>query len=121
MQTKNGPLYEMARIGEFAGFFVYVYGSEGPVPHFHVLLGKPEAPSWESCIRIQGARYFQHGRKQETLNAKQKRQLVDFLRAPHKHFPDRQNWQILIIQWSMNNPDHEIDPNLLMPDYTQLR
>ena len=38
-------LIERTYIGIFSGLSIYVFGFEGPVPHFHVLKGDPKQPA----------------------------------------------------------------------------
>jgi len=114
-----GNLSEMAKIGDFDNFSIYVYGSEGPKPHFHLIIGNPRYPEWETCIEISSSTYFHHNNKEGILNSKQKKRLIEFLNKKH-HLLQGTNWEVLVIQWCMNNPEYEINPKTKMPNYLEL-
>jgi len=113
-------LLEMASIGSFDGFTLYIYGSEGPKPHFHLIKGNPKYPDFETCIEINTVKYFHHSGKEDVLTSKEKKRLIDFLNKENKHFSDKTNWQMLVVQWSMNNTNFQISSKTKMPDYTKL-
>jgi hypothetical protein len=69
------------------------------------------------CIKIQQAEYIHYS---EILNPKEKKHLIDFLKSKNKYFSDKTNWQVLVVQWSMNNADFELSPETKMPDYQNL-
>jgi hypothetical protein len=118
---KDGQiLLEMANIGSFDGFTIYIYGSEGPKPHFHLIKGNPKYPDFETCIKINNPIYFHHSGKEGVLNSKEKKRLIEFLKSNNKYFPDKTNWQMLVIQWSMNNTDFQISPKTKIPNYIKL-
>ena len=113
-------LLEMAEIGRFDGFKIMVYGSEGPVPHFHVE-NKEEGVS--CCVRIDCAEYFQHGKHKDTLERKNVKKLSTFLSSPHKFFGKHgyNNWQIICVYWNDNNPEYTLDiESTRMPEYSNL-
>ena len=120
LNEESHPLNEMARIGEYQPFIVYVYGKEGPVPHFHLIKGSPDTPSWQTCIRIDASEYFHHTGKEEVLNSGERKELVEFLKQPNKYIASITNWQYLVAQWSSNNPSWEIAPEIAMPNYSVL-
>jgi hypothetical protein len=113
-------LLEMANIGSFDGFTIYIYGSEGPKPHFHLIKGNPKYPDFETCIEINNPICFHHSGKEGVLSSKEKKRLIEFLKSNNKYFPDKTNWQVLVVQWSMNNADFELSPETKMPDYQNL-
>lgn len=108
-------LYEMAQIGKFDSFEIWVYSKEGPIPHFHVIKGNQQFPNFETCIKIEKAEYFHHSGKEGILNSREKKRLVEFLQSNH-HKLNGSNWEILVAQWSMNNPEYDM-PFIEMPDY----
>jgi len=120
LRSDGQVLTEMTQIDILLDFAVCVYGSEGPVAHFHVLKGNSKYPDWETCIEIRHPKYFHHFGKESILNSKQKKDLMTFLSAPHKYFSTKSNWQVLVIVWSMNNTEHQISPIPEMPDYMLL-
>lgn len=109
-------LYEMAQIGKFDSFEIWIYGGEGPIPHFHLISQK--FPDFEACIKIEKVEYFHHSGKEGILNSKEKKRLVEFLQSNH-HKLNGTNWEILVAQWGMNNPKYDI-PFLEMPNYREL-
>jgi len=113
-------LLEMANIGSFDGFVLYIYGSEDPKPHFHLIKGQPKYPNFETCIEINRVKYFHHSGKEGVLNSKEKKHLIDFLNKKNKHFIDKTNWQMLVVQWSMNNTNFQISPKTKIPNYILL-
>ena len=115
-------LMEMAEIGRLAGYKILIYGSEGPIPHFHV---EHKEKKIKSCIKILEDDYFQHGIHKDTLDNKIVKKLKLFLSEPHKIFGKHgySNWQIICIYWNDNNPDYLIKEDLdklKMPSYNNL-
>ena len=111
-------LYEMSQIGKFDSFEIWIYGGEGPVPHFHLITGNQKSPEFETCIKIKEAEYFHHSGKEGALNSKEKKRLIEFLQKPH-HKLSGTNWEILVAQWGMNNPKYDI-PFIEVPNYREL-
>lgn len=114
-------LREMAMVGKFDDFTITVFGGERNISHFHICRGKPESPTWETCVRLDQAQYFHHGSKREVLNSREKDDLVAFLEKP---FPRPRfagtNWEFIVFLWNVNNPQFAIGDDAPMPDYTQL-
>lgn len=110
-------LLEMAEIGRFNGLQIKVFGSEGPVPHFHF-----EDTERKGCIQLKEARYFKHGKYQDELKSGELDDLIDFLEGPHKFFGQYglTNWQVICVYWGDNNPQYQVDVKLPMPDYREL-
>lgn len=122
-------LNEMAQIGLFDQYLLYVYGEakhssaygrEGPVAHFHLLKGNPDSPRWETCIKLSSAEYFHHDGKEGILNSKQKKQLIEFLNTANEDLPQITNWQSVVVAWNQNNPRWRIDRDTPLPDYSLL-
>lgn len=114
-------LLEMSEIGRFDEYKILVYGSEGPIPHFHFESTKDNK---KGCIRLDRPEYFSHGRYQDKLNSKEVKYLIQFLNAPHKFFGKvgYNNWQIICIYWGDNNPEFQVDLDTIkMPDYSKLK
>lgn len=111
--------YEMAQIGIFSRdhLTIWIYGSEGPIPHFHFI---NKEKGIHGCVRLDRAEYFIHGRYDSTLNVYQKKALVEFLLAPSddENFPGS-NWSALLYTWNVNNPKYKV-PAKQMPDYLEL-
>lgn len=116
----EGKLLEMAEVGRFDEYKLLVYGSEGPVPHFHFesIKGKKKG-----CIRLDKPEYFFHGKYQDRLNSKEVKNLIAFLTAPHRAFGDVgiTNWQVICIYWNDDNTKYQISDKAPMPDYSKLK
>ena len=114
-------LTEMARIGfTDDGFEVYINTDDGGnIPHFHYRT----KGTWEfhSCIKLEKAEYFEHEGKEGRLNTKQRKQLVKFLKSSNKSSKFDSNWERLIADWNANNSDTEVNENLQMPNYLDLK
>lgn len=102
-----------------------VYGSEGPIPHFHFYKGiapeKSIPPNTKGggCICIEEAKYFVHSSHKATLNNKEAEHLIDFLRMQNKTFPELTNWQYILGLWNDSNSDQkQVSLDLKIPDYT---
>ena len=115
-------LLEMAEIGRIDGYKINIYGSEGPMPHFHV---EHKEKNIKSCIKILEDGYFKHGVHKDVLDSKIVKKLITFLTEPHRVFGKHgyTNWQIICIYWNDNNPDYIIEGDLeklVMPKYNNL-
>jgi hypothetical protein len=106
-------LIQKSHIGSFNDFNLYVYDCEELIPCFHLI----KHQNHKVCIKIQQAEYIHYS---EVLNPKEKKHLIDFLKSKNKYFSDKTNWQVLVVQWSMNNADFELSPETKMPDYQNL-
>lgn len=112
---------EMARVGiTDDDYEIYINTNDGgKIPHFHYR----KANDWKAfhtCIMIEKPEYFHHGSKQDVLNSKQKKELVEFLNAKPKNKRYETHWEYLVSMWNDNNSDVEIDETIQMPDYQQL-
>ena len=116
----DSTLVEMAEVGRFATYKITVYGSEGPILHFHfeTLDGKVKG-----CIRLDRAEYFNHGPYQDRLSSRDRKRMVDWLNSPHKHFGKvgYTNWQVICVYWDDNNHDNLFNADTPMPNYEELR
>lgn len=117
-------LLEMAEIGRIYGYKIniYIYGSEGPIPHFHV---ENKEKNIKSCVCILEDKYFKHRIYKDGLDSKLVKWLKLFLSSPHKFFGKHgyTNWQIICAYWNDNNPDYMIKEGLdalRMPLYNNL-
>lgn len=45
------------------------------------------------------------------------KEMVKFLKAPDKQFPEQTNWKVLLMAWNRENPKYEQDVNMKMPDW----
>lgn len=120
LNPSDSTLVEMAEVGRFDEYKITIYGSEGPIPHFHFETLTEEI---KGCIRLDKPEYFSHGPYQDKLNSKDRRRMIEWLKSPHKHFGKvgYTNWQVICIYWDDNNHDNMFDENTPMPDYEELR
>lgn len=119
----SNELEEIARVGYTKlGYEVYIVTDDNAdKPHFHYRKEK-ENYKFHSCIRLDSAEYFCHTGNEKKLNAKQIRDLVNFLNnKPEKAIEFSTNWHFALILWNCNNYNLEIDKNLVMPDYGKLK
>ena len=122
-------LTEMASLGIIGGMQIFVRTNDaGKIPHFHIWdansRGTDKKKGFHTCIRIDKCEYFLHEGKMDAIDDKKARELlVNFLnsKSSSKRFKDFTNWQVLVVLWNMNNSDVEVDEDIEMPDYTQLK
>ncbi len=112
---------EIARVGiTDDDYEIYVNANDpGKIPHFHYRKANDWA-AFHTCIKIEKAEYFHHGNKQDVLNSKQKKELVEFLKDKPKSKRYETNWDLLVEMWNLNNSDVEINEDVEMPDYRNL-
>lgn len=109
-------LLEMARVGKFGECEVAIYGGEGFIPHFHFF---DRESNRQGCIRLDKAKYFSHGRKNDRLNSSERKDLVAWLRSPMRRV-GMSVYEYMLFLWNENNPDFEIDEQMEMPNYLEL-
>lgn len=116
---RESMLNEMARVGIIGGYEIYVHTDDpGKIPHFHIWDYSTKGEKFHTCIKIEVAEYFNHNGKEDKLNHKLKKELVDFLEKPYNTYLT--NWQLLLIMWNINNSDVKVDEDQEMPDYMTL-
>ena len=114
----------MSRIGYSGHLEIYINTNDaGKIPHFHIRQ-KDDWQSFHSCVRIDKPEYFLHAGKEDVLNAKQKRELQEFMSSPVtlSRYADKftNNWELACFLWDINNSDVEIGLDVEQPDYTLL-
>lgn len=116
---KEKELLEMARIGfTNDGYEIYIHTDDpGNVPHFHYWDSSTKGQNFHTCIRIDEPNYFHHTGKEDVLNTKQKKELVEFLISSPKSKRYDTNWEMVVEMWNINNSDVEISTEQTMPDY----
>lgn len=115
------PLEEMARLGFINDLEIYVRTDDpGKIPHFHICDRETKGQKFHTCVQISKCAYFKHTGKEDTLNSKQRKDLVEFLGKIHKS-KKFSNWEYLIAIWNDNNSDVEVPVDCQMPDYTKLK
>lgn len=119
LEKDNNMLLEMAQIGTFGKYTIIVWTNDpGNIPHFHVVDSATRGNSFNTCIKIESPEYFHHEGKEDTLNTKERKELLKFLNSKDKW--GEQNWVVLLKEWERNNSKTSIDINLPIPDYTKL-
>ena len=98
---------------------VYVYGDEGPIPHFHII---SKNGNFKCCVCIYESLYFNHGYKTDTLNANQRKNLNEWLKEKHKTL-NNTNWEVIKFLWDSNNEEnkkYKIYKSNTQPDYINM-
>lgn len=115
---------EMARIGfikDKLELEVYVNTDDGgELPHFHVRDKATRGGQFHCCIRFDTPMYFPHEGKRSTMNAKQRKALVELLKSVDRDSGKTLWWESLH-EWNRNNSDVTVDLSTPMPDYQHLR
>lgn len=118
-------IYGMARVGFLGNLEIYVNTNDGGnIPHFHIRL-QDDWDKFHSCIKITCAEYFPHEGKEDTLNAKQRKDLWRFMTGPVTltKYKDKfsSNWELVCFLWDLNNSAVAIPEGIKCPDYRQLQ
>ena len=80
---------------------IYVYSKEGKhIPHFHII---SESSKFECCVCIYSPNYFNHGNKNGSLNAKQRKILNNWLSSPNEKLNYATNWDIIALSFDNAN------------------
>ena len=115
------PLMEMARVGFFDEYEIYIHTDDpGNIPHFHIWDAETRGNKYHTCIMIQVPEYFHHTGKEDTLNHKDKKDLMNFLIDKPKNKRFKTNWEYLVSMWNDNNSMIQVDEDQEIPDYTKL-
>lgn len=95
---KEQYMLEMARVGfTDDDYEIYIHTDDpGKIPHFHYWDAKTKGDKFHTCVRIDKPEYFHHTGKENILNSKQKKELVDFLQKSCKDKRFINNWELLI-------------------------
>ena len=110
-------------LDEYIGeVIIRLYCNEGTYPHFHI---ENKDKSFECCVCIYEAKYFDHGiHGERRLNSQQRKQLDAFLRSKHKEPMIRGTyWEYIAFMWELNNediPGHRHYKTNKQPDYTKM-
>ena len=114
-------LVEMARIGYAGDLEVYVMTDDpGYVPHMHLRDKMTRGQQFHSRVCLTKAEYAPEEGKKDLLNTHQKKDLVHFLKQPHRKKGEMTNWQYLLTAWNDNNSKVTVDEDQPMPDYMKL-
>lgn len=134
LRDKNGydAIYEMASVGYFGDknvkdgsvpqkFKVFVNGKEGPVPHFHVWDDDTDGQEFHTCVCINKVEYFHHTGKEDSFDSKQKKKLMEFLKASPNNPRYKTHFEYICSMWNDNNPTQtKVDENADIPNYIEL-
>ena len=114
-------LDEMARVGRFEEYQVWIQNLEGPIAHVHVFVGSHESPSWQTCVCLETATYFHHTGKEGVFDSRQKAAFVDFMKSiADPKFPTLSKWDLACIDWNNTNERWKKVFPKEMPDYQLL-
>lgn len=115
------PLMEMARVGFFDEYEIYIHTDDpGNIPHFHIWDAETKGNKYHTCIKIEVPEYFHHTGKEDILNHKDKKDLMNFLNSKPKNKRFKTNWEYLVSMWNDNNSKIQVDEDKSIPDYTKL-
>ena len=120
-------LTEMARVGFLDELEICVYTDDpGNIPHVHIRDVATRGKLFDACVKLEYPEYFDHGCHTDTLNAKQKRQLDEFMNAVPAKGVFKTNYEKAVYMWNDNNSAKDVefeyydDGRVIVPDYTTL-
>ena len=113
-------LLEMARVGDMdSKLAIYIRSNDpGNIPHFHIVDQVTMGDKFHTCIKIETAEYFHHTGKEDILNAKQNKSLMEFFSKSDKWGDNY--WDIVLQEWNRNNSKVEVNRKLKTPNYLEL-
>ena len=119
-ESHDKMLLEMATIGNMDNTLCIIIrmNDAGNIPHFHIIDRSTLGSKFHTCIKIETPEYFHHTGKEDILNSKQRKSLVEFLKSSHRKGT---KWEMLVDLWNINNSTIIVDDNIDMPDYTKLK
>ena len=114
-------LDEMARVGNLDDKLeIYIRTNDsGNIPHMYIWDSGTFGQKFHTCVRLDKPEYFHHTGKEDILNSKQRKSLVECLSLFNKRWGIT-NWKLLLMLWNDNNSKVVIDEDSKMPDYTLL-
>lgn len=119
-ESHDKMLLEMATIGNMDNTLCIIIrmNDAGNIPHFHIMDRSTLGSKFHTCIKIETPEYFHHTGKEDILNSKQRKSLVEFLKSSHRKGT---KWEMLVDLWNINNSTMIVDDNIDMPDYINMR
>lgn len=119
---RENMLMEVARVGFINGKYeVYIHTDDpGNIPHFHIWDKETRGQNFHTCVKIITPEYFHHSGKENILNNKMKKELIEFLQLPSKNKRYSTNWEYLVSMWNDNNSNINISEDISMPNYMKL-
>ena len=120
LDDNSNLLLEMAKVGEMDDrLVIYIRSNDsGNIPHFHIVDKTTLGDKFHTCVKIDKPEYFHHTGKEDTLNSRQKKNLVEFFKKSDKWGDNY--WKIVLQEWNRNNSHVEVDPKLQTPNYLEL-
>ena len=120
LDDNSNLLLEMAKVGEMDDRLVIYIRSNDPgnIPHFHIVDKTTLGDKFHTCVKIDKPEYFHHTGKEDTLNSRQKKNLVEFFKKSDKWGDNY--WKIVLQEWNRNNSHIEADPKLQTPNYLEI-
>ena len=114
-------LMEMATVGKLNNLLTVIIRTNDPgnIPHFHIVDNETFGSKFHTCVKIEKPEYFIHTGKEDILNSKLRKELIEFFGCSDKWGVN--HWDIVLQEWNRNNSHIEIDPHTPMPDYTKLK
>lgn len=118
MLNKN-PLLEMATVGKFNLFKIYVCGEPYKNPTFHLeykYQNKDDIDCFLAIIQIKDLKVldFEIG-KIKKITQKTFNKLKSFLQSNHYKFNTMTYWEYLIYSWNNENPTNKLPENFPLP------
>ncbi len=116
------PLLEYyARVGFFGKrneLEIYIRTDDaGYIPHFHIRDTATQGKKFDACIELAENKYFSHGSHTDTLNARQRKWLAEFMEGKCQNPKWENNYEFAIDMWNANNSQMNIEYNGTIPDY----
>ncbi len=114
-------LTEMASIGDVDNKLCVVIrmNDAGNIPHFHIMDKSKLGRVFHTCIKIESPEYFHHEGKEDILNSKQRKNLIEFFNQTSRRGITK--WEMMVDLWNANNSSRMVDEYIQMPDYTKLK
>ncbi len=92
------------------------------IPHFHYRRKEKGKPCcFHTCIRIDKAEYYKHTGNEDILSIEQIKDLIKFLNSKSSYDKLSNNWEKILISWNSQNENINVDYNLKMPNYINLK
>lgn len=119
---------EMARVGFMDNMDVVIYTDDpGYIPHVHVIDLGTRGYDFDACVMLEDNRYFTHGKHTDVFNSKQRKCFNDFMHEPCRLPQFRNNYELAVSMWNLNNSDSYVIPKTnregetIIPNYTTIK
>lgn len=112
---------EYARVGFIGGknnLEVYIHTDDpGYIPHMHIRDYATKGKVFDACVELGENKYFSHGSHKDKLNAKQRKDLADFMESPCINPKFSNNYELAVDMWNLNNSSQRVEFNGTVPNY----